>query len=299
MEAALLGAPDDDTRSWRTEVISMRKKIENKDIEEFVKGLDFSVGAVSSGTLNTVLERLSDLIYLQTPKFSPKSFTMRIPENSPNFDRSESEFYPTYFEVQILSEAEDLGFPPFLLKRMTLTMSCQVPGASNYQVLEECSLWNKIEAKKAKIAPDGKFVRLWIKRPKNRICLVSIKMFNCNILMSPQGQHFLNDVTQDQISQNLSMPMGVANETGIEIFDICNYGNYTITNGLTMHHESLDRSDYNALDMTGRKNFQMMYPNLNLHNSVQASPGFHPMRRVSGDLQMNMMQSLVSLPPGD
>ena len=89
---------------------------------------------------------------------------------------------PTYFEVQILSEAEDLGFPPFLLKRMTLTMSCQVPGASNYQVLEECTLWNKIEAKKAKIAPDGKIVRLWIKRPKNRICLVSMKMFNCNNL---------------------------------------------------------------------------------------------------------------------
>ena len=84
-----------------TEVHSLLRKIQDQRFDEFIKSLQLSVGTVPSGSLTPVHEKMTDAVYLQTPSFSPKSFSLRIPENNPNFDRSGSEYYPHYFEIQI------------------------------------------------------------------------------------------------------------------------------------------------------------------------------------------------------
>ena len=299
---ALTEAPDDNRR-WRTEINNLINMMERLNVEKFIRSLNFSVGTVSSSMLNSFTERMSDMVFIQTPEFGPKTFVLKIPENSPNFDKSESEYYPTYFEIQILTSEEDYGFPPFLLKRLHLTVGSQGKDNICSQVLEDCSVWSKIEEKKGKLTSDGRLVRLWVKRPRNMVAFVSVKLFNCNISNSPLGQQFLNDQTQDQQLTNLTLSAGV-NETGIEIFDKDKF-NLTNNNSLAMlHHETLDQSDYNSLDITGRRNVQALHPRLDLQfNPIMASPGYYPMRRASGELDMMQGSMLPTItrpsgPPG-
>lgn len=290
MEAYLGDAPDDN-RSWRSEVNSLLRKIQEQRFDEFVKTLQLSVGSVPSGSLNQVHDLMSDSVYLQTPSFSPKSFSLRIPESNPNFDRSGSEYYPHYFEVQVLSNVDDLGFPPFLLKRMSITMTCP---QSQTELLDD-TVWSKVENKRAKVSDTGKCVNIWIKRPKNMMCAISVKLLCSNIHQSPQVQHFLDEFSPYQITQNLTM----ANETGIDVFDTSRVISH---NGVAnaINHE-LDQSDLNSLDMTTRAKMQMMMnPQLILSNSVSASPGYHPIRRASGENNMFRGNGIPQLqhPPG-
>ena len=291
MEAHVDEAPEDN-RSWRTEVHSLLRKIQDQRFDEFIKSLQLSVGTVPSGSLTPVHEKMTDAVYLQTPSFSPKSFSLRIPENNPNFDRSGSEYYPHYFEIQIWTNVDDLGFPPFLLKRMSITMSC----CQSQAELLDGSVWSKVEDKKGKVSDNGKCVKIWIKRPKNMMCSISVKMFCSNIDQSPQVQHFLDESAPDQISQNLTM----ANATGIDIFDTSRAIHHNVAAN-AINHEELDQSDLNSLDMTNRRKMQMMMnPQLIMSNSVSASPGYHPIRRASGEINMFTANGIPKLqyPPG-
>ena len=140
---ALAEAPQNDKRSWRLEVNTLMKKIQDECIDEFVQSLNLSVGGLQSGVLSSsMIEKASDVIFLQTPSYNPQMFYLIVPEKTPNYDCSYSEFYPTYFEVQVHSRKEDLGFSPLLLKRFGFFLSCpdqhsKVPQA---QVLEECTV---------------------------------------------------------------------------------------------------------------------------------------------------------------
>ena len=51
MEAHIDEAPEDN-RSWRTEVHSLLRKIQDQRFDEFIKSLQLSVGTVPSGALN-------------------------------------------------------------------------------------------------------------------------------------------------------------------------------------------------------------------------------------------------------
>ena len=250
---ALAEAPQNDGTSWKLEVDALMKKIHDECIDEFVQSLKISVGGLQSGVLSSsMFEKASDAIFIQTDTYSPQMFNLIVPEKSPNYDRSYSEFYPTYFEVQVHSRKEDLGFSPLLLKRFGFSLSCPNQHSKVPQVVEECTVWSKVESGKAKLSADGKCVRIWIKRPQNLTYVVAVKLFNSNIGQSPLVHQFLDEVAPDQVTHNLSLANG--NETGgIEMFDKdASLMTPSTLPPLTRSHSQLDQSDYNSLDITNR-----------------------------------------------
>ena len=305
-QKSLENAPEEN-RSWRTEVGSLQRKLMNH--EKFVQSLNLSVGSIPSGTLSSsIMDKASDAIYLENSSFSPKTFSLFLTEKIQGGDPSESELYPNYFEVQVHSNHEDLGFPDFLLKRLHLTVSSPLQDCKVPQTLEDCSVWDKISQDKARVFEDERMVKIWIKRPKNMTYAVSVKLFNSNISQSPQVQHFLSECTS-VISQNLTLASSTVNgnETGIEMFDrdasmLINAGN---TNALMMNQDQLDESDLKSLDMTTRRRLMLLAknPSLIINQLPPGSPGYHPMRRASGETNVNMHHvgqagSSVPLPPG-
>ena len=249
---ALAEAPQNDG-SWRLEINTLMKKIQDECIDEFVQSLNLSVGGLQSGVLSSsMFEKASDVIFLQTPSYSPQMFNLMVPEKTTNYDRSYSEFYPTYFEVQVHSRKEDLGFSPLLLKRFGFSLSCPDQHSKVPQVLEKCTLWSKVEGGKAKLSGDGKCVRIWIKRPQNLTYVVAVKLFNSNIGQSPLVHQFLDEVAPHQVTHNITLANG--NETGgIEMFDKdASLMTPSTLPPLTRSHSQLDQSDYNSLDITNR-----------------------------------------------
>ena len=293
------------SRSWRTEVGSLQRKLMNH--EKFVQSLNLSIGSIPSGALSSsIMDKASDAIYLENSSFSPKTFTLFLTEKIQGINPSDSEHYPTYYEVQIHSNHEDLGFPDFLLKRLHFTVSSPLQDSKVPQMLEDCSVWDKISQDKATVFEDEKLVKIWIKRPKNMTYAVSVKLFNSNISQSPQVQQFLSECTS-VISQNLTMASVNGNDTGIEMFDrdasmLINAGN---TNAVMMNPDQLDESDLKSLDLTTRKKLMLLAknPSLIINQLPPGSPGYHPMRRVSGETNVHMHHmsqagSSVPLPPG-
>ena len=305
-QKSLENAPEE-SRSWRTEVGSLQRKLMNH--EKFVQSLNLSVGSIPSGTLSSsIMDKASDAIYLENSSFSPKTFSLFLTEKIQGGDPSDSEHYPNYYEVQVHSNHEDFGFPDFLLKRLQFTVSSPLQDSKVPQTLEDCSVWDKISQDKARVFEDERMVKIWIKRPKNMTYAVSVKLFNSNISQSPQVQQFLSECTS-VISQNLTMASSTVNgnDTGIEMFDrdasmLINAG---ITNAVMMNQDQLDESDLKSLDMTTRRRLMLLAknPSLIINQLPPGSPGYHPMRRVSGETNVNMHNvhqagSSVPLPPG-
>ena len=304
---SLENAPDG-ARSWRTEVGSLQRKLMNH--EKFVQSLNLSVGSLPSGTLSSsMMDKASDAIYLENTSFSPITFSLLLTEKIQGIDPSDSELYPTHYEVQIHSNHEDLGFPDFLLKRLLITVTSPLQDSKAPQTLEDSSVWEKISQNKAKVFEDEKLVKIWLKRPKNLTYAVSVKLFNSNISQSPQVQQFLNECTS-VISQNLTLASVNGNDTGIEMFDkdasmLINAGH---AKAAMINQEQLDESDLRSLDMTTRRRLMMLAknPSLIINQLPPGSPGYHPMRRVSGETNVAMQQmqrvsqavSSVPLPPG-
>ena len=293
------------SRSWRTEVGSLQRKLMNH--EKFVQSLNLSIGTIPSGALSSsIMDKASDAIYLENSSFSPKTFTLFLTEKNQGINPSDSEHYPNYYEVQIHSNHEDLGFPDFLLKRLHFTVSSPLQDSKVPQMLEDCSVWDKISQDKATVFEDEKLIKIWIKRPKNMTYAVSVKLFNSNISQSPQVQQFLSECTS-VISQNLTMASVNGNDTGIEMFDkdasmLINAGN---TNAVMMNPDQLDESDLKSLDLTTRRRLMQLAknPSLIINQLPPGSPGYHPMRRVSGETNVHMYHvsqsgSSVPLPPG-
>ena len=86
-----LGCALEGSRSWKAEVGFLQRKL--VDHEKFVQSLSLSVGSSPSGTFSSMMEKASDAIFLETPSFSPKTFSLTLPEKDTCIDRSESEAY--------------------------------------------------------------------------------------------------------------------------------------------------------------------------------------------------------------
>ena len=199
---------------------SLQRRFDKVGFQAFAECLNLSVDSAPTGSMPFV-EEFTDSVFLKTPSFSGKSFTLVIPEKSPQFDRSNAEFNPKVLEVQVQGGRDCPSFlHPFLLKRLTLTVTCpvQVQGSlgqtsSTYNT-EECDLWSKLEKNEALVV-DDKTVKLFLKRPSS-ICKISVKFLRSNIFNSPLSYQFLNEAGPEQTTrENLT---GV-NETGVEIFD--------------------------------------------------------------------------------
>jgi len=299
------------SRRWRTEVGALQRKLVNH--EKFVKSLNLSVGSLPSGALSaSIMDKASDAIYLENSSFSPKTFSLYLTEKFQGNEPSDSEHAPNYYEVQIHSMHEDLGFPDFLLKRLHFTVSSPLQGSNVPQTLEDCSVWDKISQNKARVFEDEKLVKIWIKRPKNMTYAVSVKLFNSNISRSPQVQQFLSECTS-VISQNLTLASSTvnANDTGIEMFDrdasmLIDAGiTNAVNNKAIMNELELDESDLKSLDMTTRRKLMMLAknPNLIINQLPPGSPKYHPIRRAPGETNVHVhhvsqARSSVPLPPG-
>ena len=195
---------------------SLQRRVDMVGFPSFADCLDLSVGSVPAGSMPFV-EELTDSVFLRTPSFSGKSFLLVIPEKSPQFDRSNPEFNPKYLEVQVQGSRDCPSFHQFLLKSLTLSVTCQVQGsmgtASSTYTLEESSLWSKMDKKEGEVV-DGKTVKFFVKRPTS-LCKISVKFLRSNISNSPLSYQFLNEAGPEETTrENLSV-----NETGVEIFD--------------------------------------------------------------------------------
>ena len=200
----------------RVHLRSLQRAVDHAGFTTFVDCLNLSVGSGPPGSLS-FMEDMTDHIFLKTPSFSGKSFMLMIPEKTPQFDKSDPEIQPHYLDVQVHGHREGPELHPFLLKRLVVRLSCVVQGSlgtSRTHCLEESSLWSKLEKKEGKMV-DKRTLKFFIKRPKNTVCKISVKLLTSNISNSPLSYQFLNEA---QTEQTTTASLAV-NETGIEIFD--------------------------------------------------------------------------------
>ena len=87
-------------------------------------------------------------------------------------------------------------------------------GTTSTHCLEESSLWSKLEKNQGEFL-DPRIFKFFIKRPKNTMCKISVKLLTSNISNSPLSYQFLNEARTEQTADSLAV-----NETGIEIFDV-------------------------------------------------------------------------------
>ena len=180
---------------------SLQQRIDNTGLPAFADCLNLSVGSVPPGSM-PFAEEMTDSIFLRTPSFSGKSFMLVIPERSPQFDRSNLDFNPKVLEVQI--HGPNMFHYEFLLKSLMLTVSSQGLDSMGTYILEESSIFSKLE-KKEGVVVDGKIVKFFLKRPSS-ICKISVKLLRSNISNSPLAYQFLNEAGSEQTTrENLTV----------------------------------------------------------------------------------------------
>ena len=213
---------------WKEDVETLKGEVNNLKLDGFLSSLDMSV-SIHPGSMATALEKFSDAIFLHTPVLHPKQFLLELPERLPSFQTAN--YDPKFIDIQIFTITEGLAFNPIVLRQLMLVVTCMVPGQGKV-VLEESSVWTKIEKNKAWLSEGGGLVTIQLKRPNPSIGKISIRVLGSDIVNSPLIHQFINEENTDPTFHNLTLA-----KDSIGIFD---------TTGL-------DESDLASLDMTTRR----------------------------------------------
>jgi len=220
------GAQDD--AKFKNDIEALKVEVNNLKLDGFLSSLDMSV-SIHPGSMATALEKFSDAIFLHTPVLHPKQFLLELPERLPSFQTAN--YDPKFIDIQIFTITEGLAFNPIVLRQLMLVVTCMVPGQGKV-VLEESSVWTKIEKNKAWLSEGGGLVTIQLKRPNPSIGKISIRVLGSDIVNSPLIHQFINEENTDPTFHNLTLA-----KDSIGIFD---------TTGL-------DESDLASLDMTTRR----------------------------------------------
>ena len=227
---------DQKESKWKAELITLKARIESLKCEEFVRCLGISV-SIQPGTMAAAVEKVSDAILLETPLLSPKHFFLEMPQIKTLQEFQLTNHNPNYVDVRvhIVGEGAPSTFSSFLLQKLVMTLDYQVPGdRAGTRVIEECSVWSKIEKRKAVVSEDGTCITVQVKRPNYPVGKISIHFLESNIVNSPILHQFwdYNEKNRDLTSHNLTTA-----KDNIDIF------------GTT----SLDKSGRNSLGMAVRR----------------------------------------------
>ena len=220
------GAQDD--AKFKNDIEALKVEANKLGIDYFVSSLDMFVN-IQPGSMALAFEKITDAIFLHTPVLHPKQFFLEVPERLPSFQAAN--YNHKFFDIQIFTVTEDLAFNPMVLQKLMLDVTCQVPGQGKV-VLEETSVWTKVERNKAWLSEDRVLVTVQLKRPNNIIGKISVRVLGSNIVNSPLLHQFLNDENKEPTSNSQTL----ANNS-FGIFDMT----------------GLDESDLASLDMTTRR----------------------------------------------
>jgi len=258
-KSSLMNAPESD-RNWKTEVNSLKAKVESLEMEDFVQCLKISVG-IQPGSMMTGFERVADAIFLETPALVSKGLSLDIPELMPTHQAKD--FNPNYIEIKIynLSDSSSCKFSSMMLQKTMITMTGQVHDIGT-KVLEECSVEFKMEKKKAQISEDGKSLTIKLLRPRNMVAKISVHLLGSNIVNSPITHKFVHDEAAEPAMSNMT----IGNDS-IGIFDMTGFDQSNV-NGM----ESINRQK--VLFLPGKQH-------LLSNPEFQPSPAYHPLRRAS------------------
>ena len=188
MKDSLKDASDDKNEIVKAEVKTLKAQADQLEIDEFVKCLDISV-SLQPGSMASAFERVPDAIYLETPFLNPKDFCLEVTLGASN-----------YVEVKIHNVGENTPASlssPLLLRKLMVTVKCHLPG-EGVSVLEECSVWSKLEKKKAVVSEDGENITVQMRRPTNMFGKISVDLLGSNIVNSPILHKFSSDSPDPQ-----------------------------------------------------------------------------------------------------
>jgi len=208
-ESSLRAISDYGNKNCKKEVEKLKERVKGLDIDEFTECLKMSVGTHTS-SLTSSLEQIADSIVLESPILKPKSLSLLV-ESEPEIP------HPNYIEINIVSSEK---FSALLLKKTIITMTDGQKGTGS-KVLEECSVADKIEKKKAKISEDGKVVLIQFQRPSSSIVNIYVHLLGSNIINSPTSYRFPSmEFDQDAVKSNLTLgndSIGIFDMTGAEM----------------------------------------------------------------------------------
>ena len=209
-----------DDAKWKDDVEALKDKVQNLRLDEFLSSLDMSV-SIQPGSMATAFEKISDSIFFQTPVLHPKLFLLELPERLPSFQAANCN--PKFVDVQIFTVGEGHTFTPMVLTKLMLDLTYyQMPGQGRV-VMEETSVWTKMEKNKAWLSEDGGLVTVQVKRPNNIIGKISVRVLGSNIVNSPLLHQFLSDDSRDPTSDNKAFAndsIGIFDSTGLDEFDL-------------------------------------------------------------------------------
>jgi len=203
-KAAVVESSPETNRNLRNEVDALTSKVKNLEMDDFVGCLDISV-ATNSESMMFGFEKVADGIFLESPVLNSKSLSLEVlpsTADAPN---------PNYLEIKINSTYK---FSSLLLQKTMITMT----GADS-KVVEECSVWGKIEKNKGEVSENGKLVLVKLQRPRNA-ATISVTLLGSNIANSPITQEYTShDDAKEVPRNNLTLgneSIGIFDMTGLE-----------------------------------------------------------------------------------
>ena len=138
-------------------------------------------------------------VYLKTPLLDSHHYSL---DCSALFSPTATK--DSLIELRLHCSLPTRQFNPLVLSKLVLSMSC--PDGSHFQtrrVLEEATVAELIQKKKAFVSTPTS-VMIQIKKPKNLIVNLEVKLLESDILNSPRGISFLSNNADDTIAQDVT-----------------------------------------------------------------------------------------------
>jgi len=206
LKSSLSYTSDYGIKNCKNKVEKLKEKVAGLDIDEFTECLKMSV-ETHPNSMTSCFEKITDSIVLESPILKPKSLSLLL-VSEPEIPHS------NYLKLKIVSSDK---FSVLLLKKTMITMTdCQ----NGTKVLEECSVAEKIEKKKAEMSGDGKVVLIQFPRPSCLAVNISVHLLGSNVTNSPISYKFPSmGFDKDAVKSNLTLgndSIGIFDMTGAD-----------------------------------------------------------------------------------
>jgi len=189
----------DPEESEVVEELSQLKNKANMFEESFsVENLSLSVSS-SQDHMTFLSNTIRNAVYLKTPELDPRHYSL---DCSPMFSPMASS--DSHIELRVHCSFPTRQFNQQVLAKLVL--SIYTPDGSHYQskrVLEEGTINNLIRKKKAFLATPTTLV-INVKKPKNLVATIEVKLLETDVLNSPKVFNFLCSSVDTSTVQDLT-----------------------------------------------------------------------------------------------
>jgi len=243
--------------------------VQSLEFDEFLRSLNITISS-NPDMLASTVDKLSDAVYISSPVLNPQHLFLQLANKQALVQPGN--FNCKYVSINIFSGSDSIKFTPSVMRELHVVVEGIQSHDQRKSILEETTVFAKMNIMKASISDESDYVTVQLKRPRNGLVRISVKALGSNIVNSPIIYEY-NICDEDGVKDN-----SLVNDT-LGMFDMT----------------GLDESDIVSLDMTRRRQFLVNVGKNQLmaNPTFAASPAFH--RKVSKQPNISSVAELPSL----